>query len=71
MRMVTANEQREVRYQALEAGASDFLTKPVDKAEFLARLRNLCELRRSQRLLHGPARGGEHYGRGRGYHLRQ
>lgn len=53
--MVTANEQREVRYQALEAGASDFLTKPVDKAEFLARLRNLCELRRSQRLLHDRA----------------
>ncbi|MDE2585893.1 MAG: response regulator [Betaproteobacteria bacterium] len=49
--MVTANEQKEIRYEALQAGATDFLTKPIDKHEFLARVRNMCALRRSQRQL--------------------
>ncbi len=49
--MVTANDQIEVRHQALEAGANDFLTKPIDKAEFMARARNMLSLRRSQRKL--------------------
>lgn len=47
--MVTANEQKEVRLEALQRGASDFLTKPIDKHEFLARIHNMCELRRGQR----------------------
>ncbi len=47
--MVTANEQKEIRLQALQCGASDFLTKPIDKHEFLARMQNMCELRRGQR----------------------
>lgn len=47
--MATANNMREVRYEALESGASDFLTKPIDKHEFVARVGNMCELRRSQR----------------------
>ena len=42
--MITANDQKEVRYQALEAGATDFLTKPVDKLEFLARAKNMISL---------------------------
>ncbi|MDR0996604.1 MAG: response regulator, partial [Zoogloeaceae bacterium] len=29
--MITANDQRDVRYQALQGGANDFLTKPVDR----------------------------------------
>lgn len=49
--MVTANDLREVRYNALQAGASDFLTKPIDKNEFTARIRNMAALRRSQKLL--------------------
>lgn len=49
--MVTANNLRDVRCRALEQGASDFLNKPVDKDEFLARVRNMCALRRSQRQL--------------------
>lgn len=49
--MITANDQKEVRYAALDAGATDFLTKPVDKQEFLARIRNMAALRRGQRLL--------------------
>jgi putative two-component system response regulator len=49
--MVTANDLKDVRYKALEAGATDFLTKPVDKTEFIARVGNMAALRRSQRLL--------------------
>ncbi|MDC8787056.1 HD domain-containing phosphohydrolase [Roseateles koreensis] len=49
--MVTANDQKDVRYQALDAGASDFLTKPIDRLEFLARTRNLLALSAAQRKL--------------------
>lgn len=49
--MITANDQKEVRYAALNVGATDFLTKPVDKTEFIARVRNIGQLRRSRRLL--------------------
>lgn len=49
--MITANDQKDVRYEALKAGASDFLTKPVDTHEFIARIQNMCALRRSQKLL--------------------
>lgn len=45
--MVTAAAEREVRYAALEAGATDFLTKPVDKNEFNPRVRNMLRLRGS------------------------
>ncbi len=31
--MVTSTEDKEIRYQALDAGASDFITKPIDPAE--------------------------------------
>jgi putative two-component system response regulator len=47
--MITANHEIDVRYQALEAGANDFLTKPVDRTEFLARSRNMLAMRRGQR----------------------
>lgn len=53
--MVTANDQLEVRHQALDAGANDFLTKPIDKAEFMSRARNMLSLRRSQRKLEDRA----------------
>jgi response regulator RpfG family c-di-GMP phosphodiesterase len=43
--MITAHDEKDVRYRALEAGAYDFLLKPVDAAEFLARARNLLKLR--------------------------
>ncbi len=46
--MVTADHELPLRYQALQEGASDFLTKPVDRVEFQARARNLLALRRSQ-----------------------
>jgi putative two-component system response regulator len=43
--MVTANQERSVRYEALELGANDFLTKPIDRHEFEARVHNMVKLR--------------------------
>lgn len=54
--MVTADHEREVRYRALESGANDFLTKPVDRVEFTSRVRNMLSLRRSQVVLANHAR---------------
>lgn len=45
--MVTAAAEKEVRYAALEAGATDFLTKPIDRNEFNPRVRNMLRLRAS------------------------
>lgn len=45
--MVTASQDIEIRHRALENGASDFLIKPIDKVEFMARTRNMLALRRA------------------------
>lgn len=42
--MVTTSEGRDIRYQALQLGATDFLQKPVDSVEFVTRVRNLLAL---------------------------
>lgn len=42
--MITANDQRDIRHAALEAGATDFLTKPIDNKELFARVRNMLKL---------------------------
>jgi putative two-component system response regulator len=47
MLMVTATNEREVRHRALEAGATDFLTKPIDTVEFRARVRNMLAIHKS------------------------
>lgn len=49
--MITAAEDRGLRCQALESGASDVLGKPLDGIEVLARTRNMLAIRRGQRLL--------------------
>lgn len=49
--MVTADHEREVRYQALQRGATDFLTKPVDRIEFHSRVRNMLAIRRNHLLV--------------------
>ena len=49
--MVTANDQKDIRYEALLGGANDFLTKPIDRVEFSARARNMLALRIGQRYL--------------------
>jgi response regulator RpfG family c-di-GMP phosphodiesterase len=54
--MVTADHEREVRYRALESGANDFLTKPLDRIEFASRVKNMLSLRRGQVALANHAR---------------
>jgi two-component system, response regulator RpfG len=54
--VVTILEDKEVRYRALEAGATDFLTKPVDQYECRARCRNLLTMRRQQIVIKDRAR---------------
>jgi len=49
--VITIYEDREFRYQALEAGATDFLLSPVDHHEFQARSRNLLALRNQQQII--------------------
>lgn len=49
--MITANDQKDVRYEALLGGANDFLTKPIDRVEFGARARNMLSLRIGQKYL--------------------
>jgi two-component system, response regulator RpfG len=49
--MITGEQDRELRRQALDIGASDFLSKPADPVEFLARVRNLLNIVESRRLL--------------------
>jgi len=43
--MVTALGNQESRNKGLEAGANDFLTKPVDKTEVLIRAKNLLKVK--------------------------
>ena len=49
--IVTVVEDRQIRYQALENGATDFLTRPIDPQEYRARCVNLLALRRSQKIV--------------------
>jgi putative two-component system response regulator len=44
--LVTGLTQREKRIEGLEAGADDFLSKPVDAQELLARVRTLIRMKR-------------------------
>jgi two-component system cell cycle response regulator len=64
--MVTALDQPADRVQGLEAGADDFLTKPIDEIALIARVRSLARLkvvidelrsRASSTLSPGPSEG--------------
>lgn len=52
--MVTASGD-EQKIKALEAGADDFLTKPVNQSELLARVRSLARIKRYQDTIRGQA----------------
>lgn len=49
--VITAVQDNEVRYQALEMGATDFLRKPIDPIECRVRCRNLLKMREQQHLV--------------------
>jgi len=51
--MVTALDDRASRLRALELGAEEFITKPIDTAELRARVRNLIKLKAYSDLLAG------------------
>lgn len=51
--VLTADLAREVRERALELGASDFLTKPLDATEVMLRTRNLLQTRMLHRRVAG------------------
>lgn len=54
--MITALTERDIRYRALELGAADFLSKPVDIPEFRARMRNMLALSDGRKKLADRAR---------------
>ena len=54
--VITVVDDRRVRYEALEAGATDFLIKPLDEHETRARCANLLDLRRHKIVLSDQAR---------------
>ena len=53
--MVTSLDAREERIRGLDAGADDFLTKPINRVELLARVRTLLRLDRLHRELRDKA----------------
>jgi len=53
--MVTALEAKDERIKGLEAGADDFLPKPIHQPELLARVRSLLRIKRMQDSLHRQA----------------
>lgn len=57
--VVTAYEDRDFRYRALEAGATDFILSPIDHREFRTRAINLLTLSRQQRLVRQKAQALE------------
>lgn len=54
--VVTVVEDKRVRYQALDAGATDFLNRPIDQHECRARCRNLLTLRRQHQIITNRAK---------------
>lgn len=57
--LVTARGDQQSKVKGLDAGADDFLVKPLDFAELLARVRAMLRLQRSQRSLQAEQRKTE------------
>lgn len=49
--IVTGHEDRQLGVAALECGATDVLTKPIEAAEVRARVKSMLTIRKAQRLL--------------------
>jgi putative two-component system response regulator len=45
--MITADMELQVRHKALQMSANDFLSKPVNRVELLARVKNMLAMRKS------------------------
>jgi putative two-component system response regulator len=54
--MITALDDRESKLNGIEAGADDFLSKPVDRIELRARVRTITRLNRYRRLIEDQVR---------------
>ncbi len=54
--LVTALDDREARIRGFEAGADDFVSKPIDRIELRARVRTTTRLNRYRKLLEERAR---------------
>ena len=68
--VLTADVTEESKVRALEAGATDFLVKPVSPAEALLRIRNLLERRRLHVILENQRSALEEAVRARTVELR-
>jgi putative two-component system response regulator len=53
--MTLPGEQSGLRHAAIDAGVNDFLSKPLDTVEFMARVRNMLALRAGQKHLEDRA----------------
>lgn len=69
--ILTADITEEAREHALEAGATDFLVKPLSQTEALLRIRNLLEARRLNVLLRNQRAALEEAVRDRTAELRE
>ena len=49
--LITSLNDRETRLDGLNAGADEYITKPFDRLELLARVRNVLKLNRTKKLL--------------------
>jgi len=49
--MITAANSQEVKLKALEAGANEFLTKPIDISELMIRLKNMAKVIKADKIL--------------------
>jgi two-component system response regulator RpfG len=49
--MVTVADEKDIRYQVLDAGATDFISKPIDPYECRVRCRNLLSMRLHQKIV--------------------
>lgn len=57
--IITALDDKDALYRALEAGATDFLVKPVDVHECQVRCRNLLTMQRQKQIIRNHARSLE------------
>lgn len=55
--MATADDETNIRHEALVSGVTDFLSQPLDNSEFVARARNMLALRQNHKRLIDHATG--------------